>query len=352
MRGRSIFRSAIVGAALVAATGAAAAPERVACYRSYGFQRDGEWVVPLHVWVREARGFTEAALTLVARSLGGLRARELANLRGRTLAFLSDDESREAVVLADEAGARFPIVDADGRPVRTDANGRAVGYVVLPAAEAATANAWVTLRAISYGHAGECRVQLLAPTGLSVISDIDDTVKVTEIPAGAETIVRNTFVRPFEPAPGMAAAYRELPATAFHYVSGSPWQLYEPLAEFLFGERAGFPEGTFHMKDLRVNVRAVPTGWTDLRGLAGGDATIEQKVRQIGGIFERFPQRRFVLVGDSGEHDPEVYARIQARFPAQVQEIRIRDVVNARELAPERLAGMTVIPAPTVSPPP
>jgi phosphatidate phosphatase APP1 len=61
--------------------------------------------------------------------------------------------------------------------------------------------------------------------------------------------------------------------------------------------------------------------------------------------MEKFPERSFILIGDSGEKDPEVYHRIQTLFPRQVQEIRIRDVVNARELQPERLAGTIIIPA-------
>ena len=59
----------------------------------------------------------------------------------------------------------------------------------------------------------------------------------------------------------------------------------------------------------------------------------------------RFPKRRFILIGDSGEKDPEVYREIQRRFPAQVQEIMIRDCIDALARAPARLEGMTVIPA-------
>ena len=45
--------------------------------------------------------------------------------------------------------------------------------------------------------------------------------------------------------------------------------------------------------------------------------TYEQKTAQIGTIMERFPQRPFILVGDTGEKDPEVYRAIKARFPAR-----------------------------------
>ena len=79
-----------------------------------------------------------------------------------------------------------------------------------------------------------------------------------------------------------------------------------------------------------------------------GGGTFEHKVPTITTLMERLPGRTFVLIGDSGEQDPEVYRTIASRFPAQVREIVIRDVVNARVRDPKRLAGMTVVPAPTV----
>ena len=55
-----------------------------------------------------------------------------------------------------------------------------------------------------------------------------------------------------------------------------------------------------------------------------------------------------MLIGDSGEQDPEVYREVQSRFGARVKEIVIRDLTNARNLEPARLAGMTIVEAPTV----
>ena len=76
--------------------------------------------------------------------------------------------------------------------------------------------------------------------------------------------------------------------------------------------------------------------------------TFEHKVEQITTLMRRFPGRKFVLIGDSGEKDPEVYREVQSKFSAQVQEIIIRDLVNARVDDPARLTGMTVVAAPTV----
>jgi phosphatidate phosphatase APP1 len=86
--------------------------------------------------------------------------------------------------------------------------------------------------------------------------------------------------------------------------------------------------------------------WEDLKELVTNEnVTFEQKVSQISEIMQRFPERKFILVGDSGEKDPEVYREIKKKFPNQVQEIKIRDVVNDREKNKSRLEGMTIIEA-------
>ncbi|MES2569253.1 MAG: App1 family protein, partial [Verrucomicrobiota bacterium] len=101
-----------------------------------------------------------------------------------------------------------------------------------------------------------------------------------------------------------------------------------------------FPQGTFHMKNLRKNL--LETGAMEsLKAFAlGGDlATLEQKIRQITSLMIHLPRRRFILIGDSGEKDPEVYRAIQRLFPAQVEKILIRDVLEARLAGMERIAG-------------
>ena len=62
---------------------------------------------------------------------------------------------------------------------------------------------------------------------------------------------------------------------------------------------------------------------------------------QISEIMQNFPERKFILVGDSGEKDPEVYREIKKKFSSQVQEIMIRDIHKFR------LDGMTIIDAVT-----
>jgi phosphatidate phosphatase APP1 len=155
---------------------------------------------------------------------------------------------------------------------------------------------------------------LLPPTGVSVISDIDDTIKHSQV-ACKRTLLMNTFLRPFETVPGMVSLFREWAdrGAAFHYVSSSPWQLYEHLAEHLAME--GFPAGSFHLRSIS------PAGHLIRRLLL---VRRTGKAAMVRTLLNMFPQRRFVLVGDSGEHDPEIYGAIARRFPQQVAGIFIR----------------------------
>lgn len=159
---------------------------------------------------------------------------------------------------------------------------------------------------------------LLEPTGVSIISDIDDTLKHSQV-ACKRTLLANTFLRPYETIPGMAPLFRQWWAegAAFHYVSSSPWQLYDHLAEHLAQE--GFPAGSFHLRWFRLRDHL-------LRRILLLRRT--GKLSVIRGIMRAYPARRFVLVGDSGEHDPEIYGTLARRYPAQVAGIFIRQLAD------------------------
>jgi phosphatidate phosphatase APP1 len=169
--------------------------------------------------------------------------------------------------------------------------------------------------------------QLIEPSGVSVISDIDDTIKQSEV-ADRRKLLHNTFLREFEPVKGMAEVFRDWAdqGAAFHYVSSSPWQLYGCLSELL--ERAGFPRGSFHLRPLH---------WRNPSLLRLFVARCTRKRRVIRSIVQTFPRREFVLVGDSGEKDPEIYGAIARQFPDQVKRIKIR-VIRERPMSSERIS--------------
>ena len=331
--------------------------KEVIAYPTYGYRKAGEegaWVIRLRVWVNKARRLPvpDELIGVLARDMQPLDAEDIVTLRKRVRHFVADDDSRERV------SVRFKD-DPEGRtydlPGLTDHNGLVEHDLEIPDATARALLAAqgsdegrLAFTAISGEFEGEGRARLVEPTGLSVISDIDDTIKITEVPAGKRVVLRNTFLRDYVAVPGMAERYRALgDGVMFHYVSGSPWQLYTLLGDFLSGE--GFPEGAFHMKDVRKNLLD-PASWQDFRNFAAGDeATFEQKLGQITRVMLNLPRREFILVGDSGEKDPEVFRELKKTFGAQVREIFIRDVVDERSRPhPNRLEGMTVIEAPTI----
>ncbi len=153
-----------------------------------------------------------------------------------------------------------------------------------------------------------------------VISDVDDTIKVTAV-RNHDEAKRNTFCRPFQPVPGMAALYRkwrDSNGAGFCYVTGSPWQLYRPLEAFRSEQQ--FPDGAWHMKHLRL---ADPES---LRAFLG--AQTDYKLNVIESLLARWPQRPVILAGDSGEQDPEIYATLARRHPQRIARIFIRDVTG------------------------
>jgi len=166
---------------------------------------------------------------------------------------------------------------------------------------------------------------LLNPTGVSIISDVDDTIKLTEV-TSRQALLANTFLRQFTAIDGMASLYQSWASQGarFHYVTSSPWQLYDPLAELC--DSAGFPQGTFHLRTFRLRDHMLRRVLLIRRR---GKGTV------IKSLLKNFPQRRFILVGDSGEIDPELYGNVARKFPEQVESVLIRQLA-ARPLTTDR----------------
>ncbi|KAF9135103.1 hypothetical protein BGW39_004735 [Mortierella sp. 14UC] len=173
-------------------------------------------------------------------------------------------------------------------------------------------------------------VNLVDPEGISVISDIDDTIKETDVVAGTRIILRNTFLKDMMDVPGMANVYKNWwkRGAAIHYVSNSPWQLIPSLLEFFHTHK--FPPGSAH---LRLHDSVLKTYF-----MTPG----ENKRKSIREILLDFPDRKFILVGDSGEIDMEIYTEMAIQFPAQVFRIFIRDITSAK--LREEAAKMTGAP--------
>jgi phosphatidate phosphatase APP1 len=193
---------------------------------------------------------------------------------------------------------------------------------------------WQPVRAVSGPDVGASRVQVVddgAP--FLLVTDFDDTVAVTNVESRRATLeaalLRDATTQPV--VPGMAAFYRCLlgrgdPAPGGVVVSGSPVELSARVAAFL--SHHGFPP-------LALTLRRLGP-----RTLSG------YKEPALRALLSRFPQP-VVLVGDSGERDPEVYATLRAEFPGRVLAVFIRDAGGP--VTAGRFEGMTRFSDPAVA---
>ena len=171
-----------------------------------------------------------------------------------------------------------------------------------------------------------------------VVCDIDDTVMRTGV-ANKLTMLWRLFVEDAESRvafPGVAALYRALHAgvggaegNPMLYVSRAPWGLYEMLSEFF--QRHGIPTGPV------LFLREWGLSWTHPLPRRATDHK-QALIRHMLALYRDLP---FVLIGDSGQHDPEVYAQIVEEHPGRVLAVYIRNVSRDAGRIEEivRLAG-------------
>lgn len=165
----------------------------------------------------------------------------------------------------------------------------------------------------------EAQALVIEHARYGIISDLDDTViqsDVTSVPR----MVMTTFTgnaRTRLPFPGVGALYRAMTKDGaarnpIFYVSSSPWNFFDLLWQFLHHRR--IPLGPLFLRNW---------GFDLLKGHG------EYKQGVIGTILNKYPNLPFVLVGDSGEHDPEIYAQVVKDFPGRILAVYIRDVTTS-----------------------
>lgn len=169
----------------------------------------------------------------------------------------------------------------------------------------------------------QCKTFFSEPEGWAVISDIDDTIKVT-LTSKPTGILQTTFVDKPTPVPGMPELYRFLQkeitsASPFFYLSASPYNLYPFLREF---RNAHYPQGQLLLRD---------SSWMSIPGLLTSLTlgTHEYKMDRVGKIHGWFPRKKMICIGDSTQSDPEVYGdAYQAYGPEWIKLILIRKVTD------------------------
>lgn len=298
--------------------------EEVLFFPTAAHRESGHWVAPIHGWIFEPEQGSIWRRTLVQslRKLMQVKASEESFFRKRIRWFLVDNErGKKLAVRVSSVTHTLPASGADGHfrgvvriPVTT--RGAVAGSSIRVTAKTRAADA----------RRFEGEVLLIAEKGISVISDIDDTIKVTGAYDRKLTLKR-TFLQSFRAVPGMARVYRawRSEGAAFHYVSASPWHLFSPLSSFM--RRSAFPKGSLHLRNFRVKSSS---RWNLLK------SSKDYKLKAIEELLGRYPKRVFVLVGDTGESDPEIYSELAHKHPAQIRRIFLH-LVRPEDMDERRL---------------
>ena len=96
-------------------------------------------------------------------------------------------------------------------------------------------------------------------------------------------------------------------------MSSSPWNLYDLLIDFF--RIQGIPKGPILLRDLGLSATQL-----------GASSHHEHKLAMIQRVMAVNPQLPFVLIGDSGQQDPEIYSQVVRDNPGRIRAIYIRDV--------------------------
>ncbi|ANY82879.1 hypothetical protein BB934_32130 (plasmid) [Microvirga ossetica] len=161
-----------------------------------------------------------------------------------------------------------------------------------------------------------------------VISDIDDTIMYTGV-ANRLRMLWRLFVEDAQSRvafPGAGALYRALHAgisghqqNPMLYVSRAPWGIYEVLEEFF--DLHGIPIGPI------LFLREWGVSWKSPLPRKAED----HKRELIHNMLALYSELPFVLIGDSGQHDPEIYRQIVDEHPGRVLAVYIRNVSRDRK---------------------
>ncbi len=235
-------------------------------------------------------------------------------------------------------------VDGEEHHVRADRGG-----VVDARVESSLAPGWHTITMRPQENGRDTSVAVEAPiyvhdpaSGFGIISDIDDTVMVTFLPrpflAGWNTFVLDEHAR--NATPGMAVLYDRLarfhPGSPVIYLSTGAWNVAPTLTRFL--NRNLYPPGALLLTDW---------GPTHDRIFRSGR---QHKKDSLARLAQEFPDVKWLLIGDDGQHDEEIYGEFALAHPDRVAAVAIRQlsppeaVLAGGRSHEENYAEMTAVP--------
>lgn len=186
------------------------------------------------------------------------------------------------------------------------------------------------------GTYGEGRLLVPHPSQYAFISDIDDTFLISH----SSDLRKRLYIlltknartrRPFE---GVVKHYQLLAngsgnkeQNPFFYVSSSEWNLYDYIKEFK--RSYGIPEGVYLLGQMKTGIEFLTTG----QGKHDG------KYIRIVRILKEFPHRKFVLLGDDTQRDPDIYVRVVKDFPSRIICVYLRHVGKRKKASVEGKAN-------------
>ncbi len=180
-------------------------------------------------------------------------------------------------------------------------------------------------------HKNIFKSQMLIPSGnaeFGVISDIDDTILHTGVASFFKwRVIANTVFKNFDKrtaVEGTVKFYKKLHlgkngalTNPFFYVSNSPWNLYDYLTAFF--KKNHFPKGPILLRDFRTPFDKTPK------------SKMPHKQSEILNLLTMYPKLKFILIGDSGEKDADIYTKIAEEYPERILAIYLRNVNHRRK---------------------
>jgi phosphatidate phosphatase APP1 len=262
----------------------------------------------------------------------------------------------------DEIAGVHVKIEYMGHEERVRTNELGLFHTILPAGVPSSyQDSWQPVRFTLLDDFGDQQEPLVAESEVQianldsdymVISDIDDTILISHSTRILKKLrlmlFKNAMTRsPFE---GVAAFYRALHEAgekgkrSIFYVSSSEWNLYDLLVDFF--QFKGIPRGTLLLSDARLQ----------LFSLFRSGNKHHHKYNQIRQLFELYYDQDFILIGDSGQRDPEIYLNIAEMFPSRVKAIYIRRIGKKKKkkrlerlMAEARELGVEMIPVHTTT---
>ncbi|KHO01838.1 uncharacterized protein MAM_00839 [Metarhizium album ARSEF 1941] len=344
----------------VSSTELNAEPTHVLNLPSYGNWTEHGWSLRIHGNVYKVPNVSQSAIDhlanvfLIGTSVKDLNATEQAQARNVTRSIFVVQQGNKSVTMnlennvAMQSNATGGAVKAKGgaqmihMPYNTSIEGDFDSFVNLRNTTGpdggfmAPGNETLQIQTLNVyadgTDSGNATAYLVPPTGLTVVSDIDDILRVTKIYQPKEGLL-NTFARPFTPWMNMPSIYSNWSSSLgnvhFHYLTTTPEQATRNYMDFIY--------------------RTYPLGSFDTRPLNFSDTSATLHIRRflLDKIFQTFPKRKFVLVADTSNHDVMVaYPQMFKDYPGQVTCIFLRNTsaTDSGDKFPYDTSGFKGIP--------